>query len=210
MAFVTVPKDLSKVKTKVALNLTKRQLICFGAAAIIGIPVYIFTRGAIGNSTAALLMIALMFPLFFVGIYEKDGQPAEVILRNIIRTRFAWPGKRPYKTENLYEILTKEGENIAHQNKQQQKRLSANIRQVKANRKDARKPQKSPNAQKTPPVKNAGCTFFERIFGGKAPRSAQESITYREMYRDGICRVTDRLYSKTIEFGDINYHLAQN
>lgn len=113
MAFVTVPKDLSKVKTKVALNLTKRQLICFGAAAVIGIPAYIFTRGAIGNSAAALLMIALMFPLFFVGIYEKDGQPAEIILRNIIRTLFAWPGKRPYKTENLYEILTKEGENIA-------------------------------------------------------------------------------------------------
>lgn len=107
MAFVTVPKDLSKVKTKVALNLTKRQLICFGAAAVIGIPTYIFTRRAIGNSAAALLMIVLMFPLFFIAMYEKDGQPAEVVLRNIIRTRFAWPGKRPYKTENLYEILMK-------------------------------------------------------------------------------------------------------
>ena len=94
--------------------------------------------------------------------------------------------------------------------KQQQKRLAANVRQAKANRKDARKPQKNPNARKSPPVKNTGGTFFERIFGGKAPKSAQESIPYREMYRDGICRVTDRLYSKTIEFGDINYHLAQN
>lgn len=117
MAFVTVPKDLSKVKTKVALNLTKRQLVCFGAAAIVGIPVYIFSRGAIGNSAAALLMITIMFPLFFIGIYEKDGMPAEVILRNIVRTRFAWPGKRPYKTENLYEILVKEGKDIATQNK---------------------------------------------------------------------------------------------
>jgi hypothetical protein len=113
MAFVTVPKDLSKVKTKVALNLTKRQLICFGAAAVIGIPAYIFTRGAIGNSAGALLMIAIMFPLFFMGIYEKDGMPAEKILRNMIRARFVWPGKRPYKTENLYEILSKEGESIA-------------------------------------------------------------------------------------------------
>jgi hypothetical protein len=130
MAFVNVPKDLSKVKTKVALNLTKRQLICFGAAAIMGIPTYIFTRGAIGNSAGALLMIAIMFPLFFIGIYEKDGMPAEKILRNVIRTRFAWPGKRPYKTENLYEILAnhdprerersrvgKEGKGIASQNK---------------------------------------------------------------------------------------------
>jgi hypothetical protein len=118
MAFVNVPKDLSKVKTKVALNLTKRQLICFGAAAVVGIPAYIFSRGAIGNSAAALLMIAIMFPLFFIGIYEKDGMPAEVILRNIVRARFAWPGKRPYKTENLYEILAKEGKYIATQNKE--------------------------------------------------------------------------------------------
>lgn len=117
MAFVNVPKDLSKVKTKVALNLTKRQLICFGAAAIIGIPTYIFTRGAIGNSAAALLMIGVMLPLFFVGIYEKDGIPAEVIARNYIRARFVWPGKRIYKTENLYEILDKEGHSIAAQNK---------------------------------------------------------------------------------------------
>ena len=40
--------------------------------------------------------------------------------------------------------------------------------------------------------------------------SAQKSIPYREMGRDGICRVQDRLYSKTIRFYDINYQLAQN
>jgi hypothetical protein len=116
MAFVNVPKDLSKVKTKIALNMTKRQIICFGTAAVIGIPTYIFTRGAIGNSGAALLMIAVMFPLFFLGIYEKDGMPAERILRNIIRTRFAWPGKRPYMTENFFDILEKEGKGIASKN----------------------------------------------------------------------------------------------
>jgi len=117
MAFVNVPKDLSKVKTKIALNLTKRQLICFGAAAVTGIPAYIFTRGAIGNSAAALLMIALMFPLFFIGIYEKDGMPAEKLLKNFVRARLAWPGKRPYKTENLYEIIDKEARTVATQNK---------------------------------------------------------------------------------------------
>jgi hypothetical protein len=117
MAFVTVPKDLSKVKTKIALNLTKRQLICFSAAAAVGIPAYIFTRGAVGNSAAALLMIALMLPLFFLAMYEKDGMPAEVIFRNIIRVRFAWPGKRPYVTENLYEIMEKGAKSVATQNK---------------------------------------------------------------------------------------------
>jgi hypothetical protein len=117
MAFVTVPKDLSKVKTKVALNLTKRQLICFSVAAVIGIPLYIFSRGVIGNSAGALLMIAVMFPFFFLGIYEKDGMPAEKLLRNIVRVRFAWPGKRPYVAENLYEVIRKEAKTVATENK---------------------------------------------------------------------------------------------
>ena len=117
MAFVNIPKDLSKVKTKVAFNLTKRQLICFGGAAAIGIPAYIFTRGAIGNTGAVLLMIGLMLPPFFLAMYEKDGQPAEIFLRNYIRTKIFWSGIRPYKTENFYEILDKEGKSIATENK---------------------------------------------------------------------------------------------
>jgi len=117
MAYVNVPKDLSKVKTKLALGLTKRQLICFGAAAAIGVPVYIFTRGTLGNSGAVLLMIGVMLPLFFLAMYEKDGLPAEVMLRNIIRSKILWPAVRPYKTENFYEILDKEAKDIATQNK---------------------------------------------------------------------------------------------
>ena len=42
-----------------------------------------------------------------------------------------------------------------------------------------------------------------------APQTVQQSIPYREMYRDGICRVTDRYYTKTVQFYDINYQLAQ-
>ena len=40
MAYVPVPKDLTKVKTKVAFNLTKRQLVCFGCGALIGVPLF--------------------------------------------------------------------------------------------------------------------------------------------------------------------------
>jgi hypothetical protein len=117
MAFTNIPKDLSRVKTKLALNLTKRQLICFGAAAAVGIPTYIFTRGALGNTGAVFLMIGLMLPPFFLAMYEKDGQPAEIILRNYIRTRFYWAGIRPYKTENFYEIIETEAKNGAIENK---------------------------------------------------------------------------------------------
>ena len=108
MAYVNVPNDLSKIKTKIAFNLTKRQLICFGSAAVIGLPAYIFTRTIIGNSMAMFLMIALMLPAFLLAMYERDGLPAEKVVRNIIRARFLWPGVRPYKTENFYAILTRE------------------------------------------------------------------------------------------------------
>jgi hypothetical protein len=115
MAFVSVPKDLTKVKTKVALGLTRRQLVCFSAAAAVGVPVYFLTRGALGNSTAVILMISSMLPLFFFAMYERDGQAAERILRNIVRHRLL-PGVRPYRTENLYLYLEKEGMSIAEQN----------------------------------------------------------------------------------------------
>ena len=106
MAYVNVPNDLSKVKTKLALNLTKRQLICFGAAAVIGIPTYLFTRSVIGNTGAMLLMIAIMLPCFFFAMYERDGLPFEKVLRNIARSMFLWPRTRPYQTDNFYAYLS--------------------------------------------------------------------------------------------------------
>ena len=109
MAFVPVPRDMSKVKTKVILGLTKRQICCFGTAAAIGVPAFFLTRGAIGNSAAVMVMILLMLPAFFVALYEKDGQPAERILKNILRARYFFPGTRPYKTTNFYSEIQKEG-----------------------------------------------------------------------------------------------------
>jgi len=44
----------------------------------------------------------------------------------------------------------------------------------------------------------------------KQPHSAQETITYKRIWPDGICCVHDGYYTKTIQFGDINYQLAQN
>lgn len=41
------------------------------------------------------------------------------------------------------------------------------------------------------------------------PRTAQQSIPFQRMFADGICRVTDNYYTKTIQFQDINYQLAQ-
>ena len=102
---VAVPKNLSGIKTKVAMNLTKRQLICFGGAAAVGIPFYLVTKGVLGTQASALIMVALMLPFFFLAMYEKDGFPAEKILYFMVRQKLLTPGIRPYKSENLYKQL---------------------------------------------------------------------------------------------------------
>ena len=102
---VAVPKNLSGIKTKVAMNLTRRQLICFGGAAAVGIPFYLVTKGVLGTQASALIMVALMLPFFFLAMYEKDGFPAEKILYFMVRQKLLTPGIRPYKSENLYKQL---------------------------------------------------------------------------------------------------------
>ena len=62
MAYVTVPKDLTKIKSKVMFNLTKRQLLCFGAAVAIGLPLFFLTKDSAGTTTAALCMVLAMLP----------------------------------------------------------------------------------------------------------------------------------------------------
>ena len=108
MAYLSVPKDLSTVKTKVVLNLTKRQLICFSAALTVGLPVFFLTKGSVGTSASSLLMIFSMLPLFMFAIYEKHGQPLEVILKHYIEVRFLTPKQRPYKTDNFYAVLIRQ------------------------------------------------------------------------------------------------------
>ena len=108
MAYVPVPKDLTKVKSKVLFNLTKRQLLCLGGGALIGVPLFFLLRKPIGTSSAAMLMMIVMLPAFLFGMYERNGQPLEVVLRNIIRTCFLRPKQRPYKTNNLYDVLARQ------------------------------------------------------------------------------------------------------
>ena len=113
MAYVNVTNDLSNIKTKLAFNLTKRQLICFGAAAVVGVPLYLFTRGALGNTAALFLMLAVMLPAFLLAMYERDGLPLEKVLYHILRAKYLRPGVRPYRTENIYAPFVREEEPVA-------------------------------------------------------------------------------------------------
>ena len=110
MAYVTVPKDLTKIKSKVMFNLTKRQLICFSAAVAIGLPLFFLVKGSVGTSAAALCMVLAMLPMFLLAMYEKNGQPLEVILNHMIQAIFKRPKIRTYKTDNYYAALLRQAE----------------------------------------------------------------------------------------------------
>ena len=108
MAYVPVPKDLARVKTKVLFNLTKRQLICFGGGALIGAPLFFLLLRPLGSSTAAMCMMLVMLPFFLLGVYEKNGQPLEKVAGNIIRASILRPRQRPYRTNNFYALLERQ------------------------------------------------------------------------------------------------------
>ena len=109
IAYVTVPKDLSQVKTKFLFNLTKRQVICFGCGILVGLPLFFILRGVMPASAAALIMIVVMMPFFLFAMYEKNGEPLEKILRHIYLTKFKRPKQRPYKTNNFYTAVIRQG-----------------------------------------------------------------------------------------------------
>ncbi len=118
MAYVPVPKDLNAVKTKVMFNLTKRQLICFGSGAALGLPLFFLTKSHIGTSTAAILMVMIMVPFMLFAMYEKNGRPFEKIAKDMIDVLFRSPKQRPYMTKNYYYLLEK------------QEQLNTEVRQI--------------------------------------------------------------------------------
>ena len=127
-AYIPVPRDLTRVKTKAFFNLTKRQLICFGMAALIGVPLFFWVKSFGNVSLATLIMMIIMLPLFFLAMYEKDGQPLEVIAGNFIQAKFIRPKVRPFQTDNYYDALMrqyqleKEVEKIVFQEEKADKR----------------------------------------------------------------------------------------
>ena len=108
MAYVSVPKDLTKVKSKVLFSLTKRQLLCFGCGALVGVPLFFLLKGPLGTSPAVLCMMLALLPAMFFAMYERNGQPLELVLKQIIRASFLRPKLRPYRTENFYAALIRQ------------------------------------------------------------------------------------------------------
>ncbi len=104
-SYISVPRDLTKVKSKILFNLTKRQLICFSVAALIGVPSFFLIKSVAEVNVAVMGMMVIMMPIFFFAMYEKNGRPLEVYLGHFIEAIFIRPKKRPYKTDNYYAAL---------------------------------------------------------------------------------------------------------
>ena len=92
------------------------QHIVSGAAGVIGGDTNIDVTEALAAMQEGLkdmeipelLLLVVMLPCFLVAMYEKHGQPLEVVVKNIIQTKLSRPKVRPYQTENLYALLEKQ------------------------------------------------------------------------------------------------------
>lgn len=133
-SYISVPRDLTKVKSKVMFNLTKRQLMCFGMAVLAGVPSFFLLKAALSVNAAVMGMMAVMMPFFFFAMYEKNGQPLEAIIIHIIESAFIRPKIRPYATDNYYSALIRQAE--AETEVERIVRLSGKHRKEKEHRKE--------------------------------------------------------------------------
>lgn len=203
MPYVSVPKDLSKIKKKTVFNkFTARQAICIIGAGSVGIPVYLATKNFIGTDVAGIIMVLVMFPfLMFIG--EIDGQPLEKVLKNYIETHFTRATDRPYETENIYDTMQKQIE--------LEEEVEKILEREEAGKKKKGKIAVSPNmvlSKRTKKQIENAVNKAKRE--GNIPKSAQQTIPYRKPYKDGIFQVTDTFFTKSIQFFDINYQLASD
>lgn len=142
MAYVPVPKDLNAVKTKVMFNLTKRQLICFGSGAAVAVPLFFLCKSVMNTSAASIIMVIVLLPFMLLAMYEKNGQPLEKIVRNIVQVCFLRPKQRPYKTNNFYAVLERQ-ENLDKEVYRIVRKAKAHESGKEANRSRHRKSKKS-------------------------------------------------------------------
>lgn len=77
-------------------------------AALIGVPSFFLLKEVTKVNTAVMGMMVIMMPFFFLAMYEKNGQPLEVILEHMIQVMFLRPKIRPYRTDNYYAALERE------------------------------------------------------------------------------------------------------
>lgn len=221
MAYVNMTKDFSEVrKTIPGLNLTKRQIVGFVTGIIVGLPVFLVMRFALGMDILASVMglsIAAA-PIVVCILYKKNGMGMEKYLWYFYETHFIRNTDRPYVTNNLYilqeeeERLQKEVERIVFSGKTQKEitRIKAanETSEVRVGKKRITIPMKGPIDPKV--KKELEKAVKKAKIKGDIPESAQDTIPYRIPYEDGIFESEKGYFTQTIAFEDITYQLLDN
>ena len=164
MAYVPVPKDLTHVRQKVLFNLTRRQLVCFLGGALVGAPLFYLLKPHVSSSVASLIMVLVMMPFILLGVYEKNGEPLEVVLKHFFTAAFLRPKKRPYQSENLYDAL------------ERQSALQKDVAQI-----EKKKKRKKLSREEKKLIR---AKIREADHRQETPHTAQKTIPYQRMYRE--------------------------
>lgn len=126
MAFLTTTASALSLFSQLFMLLSRM-------AKLFGVPVFFLLKSSENLSLAALGMMAVMLPLFFLAMYEKDGQPLEVVAKHFYEAKFKRPKTRPYKTKNYYALLVQQADvemevnRIVQNGKKQERQSGAGI-----------------------------------------------------------------------------------
>ena len=104
---VDIPKELKSIKSKLFFGLTKRQLIGFGIAAVLGIGMFLMLKG-ISSDVAMYGLFLMSAPVIFITIFTKDGLPAEEWIKLWIEYNYISTPKRYFKVSKKNVWLAKE------------------------------------------------------------------------------------------------------
>lgn len=187
MAFVRVPREINEITETFFWKFTRRQTMFLLVGGVLG---YISYKGLLALSdslmTAMYGTFIVFMPFVLLGFFQIKGQNFESWLKNIVTYK--------QKPQHRYYAVTNSFEQLHHANQIEEEMIDLSKNKKDLTQYDDYMKRRIQELKKT----------------NKVPRSVQESIPYLEMYRNGVCRVTDDYYSKTVAFGDINYQLTKN
>lgn len=224
MFYSSVNADFAAYQTKVAFGLTKRQIICFIIAALLGLPTYFFTKDYLGTDVSGIIMILIMMPFFLLAMYTKDGQNLETVLKHYIKEQFFSKKVRVVSTNPvLYEVgqtadYARSEENTNHKalfgpkkgvgNKKginRQKRMKKGAERQNTHSKGT-KVVKPHDEMSTQMLRDYAEVMHKSQKNGKRPpRTAAESVPFRRMYESGLCDLGGGKHSIMLEISDMNY-----
>jgi hypothetical protein len=213
MAYISIPKDLEKIKSKVVGIFSTRQLVSLVFAACVCIPLYFILQEA-PQPVALTVSIFSGLPFLFLGMYERNGMPVEEWLKGWLDFSLLSGTVRVYKRPSLSpEAIL-----------QRKRKISA--AQAKPALKDARGlflARLIPSSSGSFIVKLAGIAIIPSIIiefltqkmrqsrGIETEvKTSQESLAFIDIRADGLVILPSGMYSRTIRFDDINYQLGHH